>query len=275
MKRLGLTLLVLAASASMIWRAAAETPLERGTYLVRSISGCGNCHTAHGPVPGPELAGGTAVTDPHFTARPGNITPDPETGIGRWSDEQIITAIREGKRPDGSTIGPPMPIARYRGISDDDVHAIVAYLRQVTPVKNVVAKSVYGFPLPPAYGPPVGHVAAVPDENPLVYGAYLAGPLGHCIECHSAPGPRGPDVVRGLGEGGMRFAGPWGVSIAANITPTNLARYSDAELKKIITKGERPDGSRLLPPMGVAYYANISDTDISAIIAYLRSLPPK
>jgi hypothetical protein len=73
----------------------------------------------------------------------------------------------------------------------------------------------------------------------------------------------------------MRFAGPWGVSIAANITPTNLARYSDAELKKIITKGERPDGSRLLPPMGVAYYANISDTDISAIIAYLRSLPPK
>jgi cytochrome c553 len=275
MNTLVATLLALAASTAMAWQAAAETPLERGTYLVRSIAGCGNCHTMPGPVPGPELAGGPAITDPHFTARPGNLTPDPETGIGRWTDAQIFTAIREGKRPDGSTIGPPMPIARYRGISDDDVQAIVAYLRQVAPVKNAVAKSVYDFPLPPAYGPPVSHVAAVPDKDPLVYGAYLAGPLGHCIECHSAPGPRGPDVVGGLGEGGMRFNGPWGVSIAANITPTNLGRYSDAELKTIITKGERPDGSHLLPPMGVAYYANLNDKDLSAIIAYLRSLPPK
>jgi mono/diheme cytochrome c family protein len=273
MKILAAILLTLAASASTVWQAAAETPLERGTYLMRSISACGNCHTMPGS--GPELAGGPPVVDEHFTAHPANITPDLETGIGRWTDEQIITAIREGKRPDGSTIGPPMPVARYRGISDEDVKAIVAYLRQVAPARNVVVKSVYDFPLPPAYGPPAGYVAAVSDKDALAYGAYLAGPLGHCIECHSAPGPMGPDVVGGLGQGGMRFTGPWGVSIAANITPIGLKRYSDAELKKIITTGERPDGSHLLPPMGVAYYANMNDADVSAIIAYLRSLPPK
>jgi len=255
--------------------ATAETPLERGVYLMRGIVACGDCHTTHGPVPGAELAGGFKFADANFTAYSPNITPDAETGIGKWSDDQIITAFREGKRPDGSTIGPPMPFAMYRNISDADAKAIVAYLRQVTPVSNVVAKSVYGFPLPPAYGPPVGHVAAVADADPVAYGAYLVGPLGHCLECHSKPGPQGPDIVGGLGAGGMRFTGPWGVSVAANITPTRIGHYSDADLKKIITTGIRPDGSHLLPPMGVAYYANVTDKDVSAIIAYLRTLPAK
>jgi mono/diheme cytochrome c family protein len=266
---------LLAASA-----ASAESRVERGRYLVEGIVGCGNCHTPQGPqgpIAGKTLAGGLVVVDePPFTAISANITPDRATGIGRWTAAQIATAIREGRRPDGSLIGPPMPIELYRSVSDTDLAAIVAYLRTVKPVRNKVAKSTYRIPLPPNYGPPVGKVPEVPRSDKVAYGRYLAGPLGHCIECHSTPDANGvPDMQNKLGAGGMVFNGPWGKSVSANITPTGISKYSDAQLKKIITTGVRPDGSRLLPPMGVAYYARINDADLDALVAWLRTLPPR
>jgi mono/diheme cytochrome c family protein len=270
--------IVLFALALPAGTSRAESLLERGTYLMRGIVACGNCHTPQGPegpLPGMELAGGLKIEDPAFTAYGANLTPDVETGIGGWSDEEIITAIREGRRPDGSMIGPIMPIALYSRMSDRDVRAIVAYLRALKPVKNAVPESVYNIPVPPAYGPPVTTVAEVPREDKLAYGAYLAGPLGHCIECHSPMGPKGPDWHGELGAGGLAFHGPWGISHASNITPTNLGDWSDADLKKVIATGERPDGSRLLPPMPVGYYRNIAPSDLDALVAYLRSLPAK
>ncbi|HMA14613.1 MAG TPA: c-type cytochrome, partial [Kiloniellaceae bacterium] len=159
--------------------------------------------------------------------------------------------------------------------SDRDVEAIVAYIRAAKPVNNTVPRSVYRMPLPPTYGPPVTTVAEVPRDDKLAYGAYLAGPLGHCIECHSPMGPMGPDWQNQTGAGGIQFPGPWGVSHAANITPTNLGDWSDEQIKTVIATGVRPDGSRLLPPMAVGYYRNISAEDMDAIVAYLRSLPAK
>lgn len=259
--------------------APAETLLERGTYLMRSIVACGNCHTPKGPkgeLPGMELAGMAPMHKiPAFTANAPNITPDRETGIGGWSEAQIIAAIREGRRPDGSIIGPPMPIGLYRGLSDRDVNAIVAYLRRVPPVRIEIPKSEYRMPLPPGYGPPVGEVPEVSRADKVAYGAYLAGPAGHCIECHSPMGPRGPDIEHQLGAGGFEFPGPWGLSVSPNITPTGLADRSDAEIRKMITQGLRPDGSRMKPPMAYGYYANITRQDLDAVIAYLRTLPPK
>ena len=157
------------AAAVFATTAAAQTPLERGTYLMRGIVACGNCHTQNtpqGPMPGMELAGGTKFEEGFGIAYASNITPDPETGIGKWTDAQIITAIREGKRPDGSIIGPPMPSSLYRDVSDDDVKAIVAYLRTVKPVVNKVPKPEYKVPLPPSYGPPVTTVPPVPGPTP-------------------------------------------------------------------------------------------------------------
>lgn len=270
-------LIVLVASVSVT--AMAETRLERGRYLVQSIVACGNCHTPqgpNGPLPGMELAGGLTIKGKPFTAYSSNITPDRETGIGKWSGAQIIAAIREGRRPNGSIIGPPMPIALYRDLSDNDVKAIVAYLRSVKAVRNAVPKSEYRMPLPPSYGPPVRSVAAMPRKDLVAYGKYLAGPAGHCVECHSPPGPQGaPDIENKLGAGGFSFYGPWGTSVSTNITPSGLARYSDADLRKVITTGVRPDGSRLKPPMGTSYYARMSGGDLDAVVAYLRALPPK
>ena len=259
--------------------ALADARLDRGRYLVESIAGCGYCHTPQGPdgpLPGKALAGGLAVQDAAFTAVSANITSDPETGIGRCTDAQIVVAIREGRRPDGSLIGPPMPFDQYRLISDSDVAAIVAYLRSVPPAKNAVARTRYPFPPPPAWGPPVGSVPDVPPGDKVAYGRYLAGPMGHCIECHSAPGPQGtPDTRGGLGAGGLSFPGPWGKSTAPNITPTGLKRYTDAQLEALIATGARPDGTRLKPPMGVPYCAKMSATDLDAVVAYLSTLPPK
>jgi mono/diheme cytochrome c family protein len=259
--------------------ASAETLLERGTYLMQSVVACGNCHTPKGPngdIAGMELAGMAPFEkNPAFDANAPNITQDKETGIGSWTDAQIIASIREGKRPDGTIIGPPMPIGLYRGMSDWDVQAIVTYLRTVKPIKNEIPKSVYRIPLPPAYGPPVVSVPEVPREDRVAYGAYLAGPAGHCVECHSPLGEKGPDLVNQLGAGGFEFHGPWGVSTSSNITPTGLGERSYAEIRQMITTGTRPDGSRMLPPMAYPYYANIREEDLLAIVAYLRTLPAK
>lgn len=274
-------IVVLTASLLVLSPARAESLLERGRALVQGVVACGNCHTPQtpdGPAPGMELAGHLVLDIEPFTAYAPNITPDPETGIGTWSDAQIITAIREGLRPDGSIIGPPMPIGLYRGISDRDVQAIVAYLREVPAVRNVVPKSTYRIPLPKNYGPPLGPVPEVQRDDLLAYGAYLAGPLGHCIECHTPFVAGHPDFENQLGAGGFAFPGPWGISVSANITPhpeDGIAAYSDADIKRAITEGLRADGSRLSPPMGFAYYKTMSEAELDALIAYLRSLPPK
>ena len=267
--------------------AHAETLLERGAYLVRSIAACGNCHTPKGEKgeepAGMELAGGLVIDEKPFTAVMPNITPDRETGIGGWTDAEILRAIREGVRPDGSIIGPPMPVEFYRGISDRDGAAIVAYLRSLPPVRNQVAKSVYRMPLPPSWGPPVGKVEApatsyMAAADKVAYGAYLAGPLGHCLECHT---PRLPDGRRDMsaraGAGGMPINGPAGPVVPPNLTPdraTGLGAWTDAEIRRAITQGVHRDGRSLMPPMAFAYYARMSDGDLDAIIAYLRALKP-
>lgn len=259
--------------------AAAESPVERGRYLVETIASCGNCHTPRGPqgfVPGKELAGGFVVVDiPPFRAVASNITPDKETGIGNWTDAQIAKSIREGIRPDGSLIGPPMPIELYRSLSDTDLMAIVAYLRTVKPVKNKVEKSVYRIPLPPNYGPPVGKVADVPRTDKVKYGAYLAGPVGHCIECHT-PMVKGHRDWTRTGQGGEQFAGPWGISVARNITPhrDGLGTWTDAQIKRAIREGISKDGNKLFPPMGFSFYAKMKEEDLDAVVAYLRTLKP-
>src|SRR5262249_47577796 len=103
-----------------------------GRYLVETLAGCGNCHTPrgpNGPLKDKKFAGGEIIKHTDFTAVTPNITPDARTGIGNWSDELVAVAIREGRRPDGRLLGPAMPSRSYRSLADDDVKAIVAYLR--------------------------------------------------------------------------------------------------------------------------------------------------
>ena len=262
--------------------AHAETPLERGTYLMHGIVACGNCHTPKGPDFKPlidqELGGGFVIEAPVFRAVASNITPDKETGIGGWTDDQIVEAIRNGTRPDGTTIGPPMPIAFYRDMSDGDVKAIVAYLRAVKPVQNKVERSSYKIPLPPSYGPTVRHVSDPPAGDRLAYGHYLAGALGHCLDCHTPLLRTGQNDMTRLGAGGNDLPGPGNTVVtSSNLTPGNpkgIASWTDAQVKTAIRTGHRPDGSPLVGPMAFDWYQNISDADLEILVGYLRSLKP-
>jgi len=271
---LGLSLsLVGAAPAS-----AQPALVARGAYLVNGIAGCGNCHTPEGPggdLPGMDLAGGTVFEEAPFRAVASNITSDRETGIGGWTDAQIARAIREGIRPDGRIIGPPMPMELYRGIADADLAAMVAYLRSVPAVKNAVARSEYRMALPPAYGPPITTVPP-PGDTPVARGAYLAGPLGHCIECHTPMLAGGQRDWSRTGAGGPPIEGPWGAAVPRNITPhpeRGIGRWSEAQVIRAVTQGISADGRRLTPPMGFGYYARVTPGDLADLAAYLRSLP--
>jgi mono/diheme cytochrome c family protein len=271
---------VAAAFIAFSTTAWSETPLERGTYLMHSIVACGNCHTPKGPsgraLADQELAGGNAIEAPVFNAIPANITPDKETGIGNWTDDQIVNAIRNGKRPDGTIIGPPMAIPFYRGMSDTDVKAIVAYLRSVKPISNKTDKSVYKIPLPVAYGPVVTHVLDVPRTDKVAYGKYLATGLGHCMDCHT-PQVNGRTDMSRMGAGGNTFASPIGGLItSANLTPGNpdgIAHWTDEQVKAAIATGMRPDRP-LVRLMAFDWYKNISPEDMDDLVAFLRTLPP-
>ena len=263
------------------WLAAgmslAEPSVARGEYLVQGPGGCGNCHTPVGPdgfVMAMDLGGRVVEDIEAFRAVAPNITP--ASRVAGWSDAELARSIREGIRPDGSVIGPPMPFTMYRGLGDDDLMSMVMYLRTVPAVENDPGTSVYNIPLPPAYGPPIESVTAPEPGVTVEYGEYLAGPVAHCMECHTPFGPQGPMLQTHLGAGGFEFHGPWGVSVASNITSheDGLAHYTDAEIAAMIIEGVRPDGSPMAPPMPYGYFARFTEQDLAAVILYLRSLPP-
>ena len=275
--------------------ASAQAPLERGKYLVNAILACGNCHTPKdatgAPVMARELSGGIAFTVPPFNATAANITPDRETGIGNWSDDDIKRALTHGARPANARL-PSVPLAAvmaasfYKAILPDDQTAIVAYLRSVKPVRNEVPAPVYKAPVRHDHYP-AADAGYTPDmmRDPVKRGSYLAT-IGHCMECHS-PRERGVSDYgpTGLGKGGRKFSAAevqgfpagWPGATAANITShpeTGLGKWSDAEIKRAIAQGISRDGRKLQPPMDFASYSGMTDADMTAIVAYLRTVPP-
>jgi mono/diheme cytochrome c family protein len=256
--------------------------LAHGKYLVETIAGCGNCHTPHladGSLdPNMPFAGAFVIEEPIFKAYAKNITPDMETGIGSWTDDEIVNAIRNGQKRDGTFYGPPMSFGWYKRMSDTDVRAIVAYLRTVKPIRNEVPASTFQIPLN-GFGPMVTTVPDMPKTDIVKYGEYLAGPVGHCMDCHTPLGPAGNDLTQ-LGRGGSVFPRPfiydW-AAVAANITPhpdSGLGRWTDEEIKTAITTGVSRNGRTLLPFMPYGLYAKMQESDLDAIVAYLRSIPP-
>ena len=264
--------------------ASDDALIERGEYIVETVAACGNCHTPKDPntaenLEGMAYAGAYSITEPAFVAYAPNITMDIETGIGGWSDEEIIISIRDGLRPDGTLIGPPMPSSFYRTMSDNDVRAIVAYMRTFTPVKNVMPTSEYNMPMPENYGPMIESVPDVSKDDALAYGKYVTVSLGHCIGCHT-PVEKGQFDFSRTNLGGRVFNNIHGLgftTVSTNITPHNeagIGAWNNDEIKRAITKGIGRDGRVLSNAMGFQYYKDISDEDLDAIVLYLRSLPP-
>ena len=141
-----------------------------------------------------------------------------------------------------------------------------------------MAKSEYRIPLPPAYGPPVCSVSDVSKDDPVKYGAYLAGPLGHCNECHTPMVEGRSDYENSAYAGSLHFAvGPDAELVSANITQdveTGIGGWSDAKIAAAVTQDVRPNGSQVYPLMPYGFYASMEKADVDALVAYLRTVKP-
>lgn len=275
--------LAFALTAAISSHAAAQSAVERGSYLVNTIMTCANCHSPKGPpaaVAGKDFSGGLRFNEPPFDVTAPNITPDKETGLGEWTDAEIKTLLLTGKNRHGIQAAEVMPTAFYPILTPDDLNAIVAYLHTIPPVKNKVPDPIYKIALPHHVFPGAEKAYSQADLNDkLKKGRYLAT-IGHCMECHTPlkAGGGGADFEGSLGKGGRDFPGPWGVVKARNITSSKtagLGDWSDAEIKTAITQGKRKDGTPLKGPMGFQYYAKMTDADLDAVIAFLRTVPAK
>jgi mono/diheme cytochrome c family protein len=271
--------------------AMAETSTERGFYLVNTIMAYGNCHSPRDgdgkPIVGREFSGGLSFATPAFIATAPNITPDTETGIGDWSDAEIKRALVEGMRPDhGRLAGVPlaaiMPANFYKGLLTEDLDAVVAYLHTVKPIRNEIADPVYKVPVRrDAYPDAEAGFNKAMFADPVRRGAYLVT-IGHCMDCHATRTQGISDYKNGLGHGGrvfpLREEDPNGPkSVAANLTSdpaVGIGAWTDQDIRRAIAHGISRDGHALKPPMAFAYYAALKESDLSDIIAYLRTLPP-
>jgi hypothetical protein len=178
-----------------------------------------------------------------------------------------------------------MPAGFYKALLPRDLDAIVAYLRSVKPVRNEVPNPVYKLPVRrESYPDAETGFTEQSIRDAVKQGAYLVT-IGHCMECHAAWAKGVSDYRNGLGKGGrvfnaslvQGFPKSWEGSTAANITShpkAGIGAWSDGDIKRAITKGVRPDGRLLKPPMAFAWYAGMKQTDLDAIVAYLRTVPP-
>lgn len=253
-----------------------------GAYLIRA-GGCVACHTAPGGQP---LAGGRAMETPFGIFYTPNITPDPETGIGRWSDADFLQALQHGISPKGEHYYPVFPFASYTRAAPADLLAIKAYLMAQPPVVAPNKPHEIGFPFsiralqagwkllffrPGLFRP---RDSAPPEIN---RGAYLVQALGHCGECHTPRNPAGGSLI-GLALAG-NSDGPDGEYVP-NITPdgeTGIGGWSVDDVAELLATGTKPDFDNVQGSMQDVVEdgtAHLTDADRRAIAAYLLTLPP-
>lgn len=246
----------------------------RGNYLV-TIGICEGCHSPRDardqPIKAMRLAGGRR-SGGNMTA---NLTPDMETGLGKWSEADIVEALRNGKRPDGSAIRPPMGIFFYRHFSDADARAIAAYLKSLAPIANKVERTPVTTRAPVFARVETAPHPAANDKAAL--GRYLGETVSHCMQCHTPRVDGLPDLER-AGGGGNSYTAPGGGSVVApNLTsgnPDGIVKWTDAQVKTAITHGIRPDGGKMVGVMDFELYEQMTPPDLDALVGHLRALKP-
>ena len=254
---------------------SASDIVARGKYVFATAGGCA-CHT---PPDGVGLnAGGTKFELSYGigVVYAPNITPDAETGIGKWTDAEVIGAIRRGERPNGSKLFPIHPYKYLGSIADDEAAALVAYLRSVKPIKSSVPARSLRIPVPTLT---IAKPVPVAPREGVERGVYLAGGAGHCAECHT---PRrfdfSPDDAKFLAGG----PGPQG-SVTANITPhvdTGIGRWTEAQIVRFLRTGVKPSGQEAFSLMKTvivgssAGFKDLTEADAAAIARYLKTVPP-
>ena len=263
-------------------RAADADSAARGAYLA-AAAGCEQCHT-DAKNGGQLYAGGRALATPFGTFYSPNITPDPETGIGRWSDGQFLRALRDGVRPDGANYFPVFPYPSFTKITDSDVRAIKAYLFSLPAVRQANRMHDVSFPVSWRFlqdgwkllffSP--GPFRPAPERSKEYNrGAYLVTALAHCGECHTPRNWFGATEPDRFLAGNP--AGPDGKKVP-NITPdpeTGIGKWSEDDIIALLKDGQTPDFDFVGGAMSevVKSTARLTEADRRAIAVYLRALP--
>lgn len=208
---------------------------------------------------------------------PPNITPDPETGAGLWSDDMLARAIREGIGHDGRALFPFMPYPDMKHMSDEDLASVIVYIRSIPPIRKALPKTEISFPvnyLMRAAPEPITAPVPEPDvSTPEKRGEYIVTVVG-CADCHSPQAKGQP--IRGLEfAGGFILDGPWGRVASANITPdpSGISYYDEALFVEMVRTGY-VKARKINPIMPWEDYRNLTDEDLKAIFAYIRTLKP-
>jgi mono/diheme cytochrome c family protein len=252
------------------------TQLEHGHYLT-TVGDCAACHTLPGS--GHDFAGGRAIETPFGELIAPNITPDPQTGIGAWTNQEFIDALTKGTGRNGTHLYPAMPYTNYTKVTRDDVLAIRAYLNTVPAVRNAVKSNQLPFPLSIRWSmivwdklfftPGTFHPAANKSAE-YNRGAYLAEGLGHCGACHTPKNFLGADKTSELLQG-YSLQG-W---FAPNITNDKRRGLGDWSVDEIATylKTGHSRTSAATGPMSETLNlstSHMSDADLKAIATYLK-----
>jgi mono/diheme cytochrome c family protein len=260
--------------------------VTKGRYVFAAAGGGCGCHTEPGKASTGLNAGGRRFDAPFGTVYSTNITPDRETGIGAWTDDQIIEAIRLGRRPNGERLIPVHPFMSFNGMAEEDLRAVVAYLRTVPPNRRANPPKKISVPLFESVFLPAWLAAFAARETPPAIaptsgparGEYLVRAVGHCGECHT---PRG--VTQAVDNSRFLAGNPKGPenSVAPNLTPdkdTGLT-WSEDEIAEYLATGNKPDGDVAGGLMGEiiqgtsAGYKDLTKADRLAIARYLKTVP--
>ncbi|MGY4418206.1 mono/diheme cytochrome c family protein [Bradyrhizobium sp. JR6.1] len=258
---------------------ATRSLVERGKYLAEAAD-CIACHTSQG---GKVYAGGNAIKLPFGVLYSTNVTPDKETGIGNYSDQEFLDAVQRGIRRDGARLYPAMPFTSYTYMTDADALAIKAYLFTLPPIRAARPADTLIFPFNQRWA--MGFWSALftrdkriePDAAQNLEwnrGAYLAEALAHCGECHT---PR--SLAMAL-DNRKKFAGTvtagWRAFNITSDKATGLGAWSDQDISSYLTIGHANGRGTASGPMGEAVdhsFSKLMPEDIQALVTFLRSVP--
>ncbi|MCK1491422.1 cytochrome c [Bradyrhizobium sp. 180] len=266
--------------------AASTTPphapdLANGEVMFNA-GGCASCHAVPNQPDRLRLGGGVAIKSPFGTFHAPNISPDPNDGIGKWTDADFVNAVMHGVSPAGQHYFPAFPYTSYRHAKREDVLDLFAYLKTLPPVAGKVRDHDVSFPFNIRRNvgiwkflfldgkPFVADGAKSPARN---RGAYLVNSLGHCAECHSPRNALGGIIAS------ERFAGgpnPEGEGWVPNITQKRLGEWSAKDIAYFLKTGELPDGDSVGGAMTrvIKNTSQLPDADLAAMADYVKSLPP-
>jgi mono/diheme cytochrome c family protein len=259
----------------------ARTPnLENGRTMFW-IGGCAACHAVPKQEDRTRLGGGLGLKSPYGTFYAPNISPDPNDGIGGWSEAQFVTAMVKGTSPRGQHYFPAFPYPSYQRMSYDDVRDLYAFLKTLPRVQGKVRDHDVAFPFN------VRRIVGgwkllfldgrmfVPDPGQTAEwnrGAYLVNGPGHCAECHSPRNMLGGIIVAKRFAGGPAYGEEGWIP---NMTQKHLGDWSVKDIAYLLQSGSKPDGDSVGSSMGevVENTSKLSDADRQAMAVYIKSLP--